>query len=91
MQHAAGDAPRSPAAGRVIVQLHLDEPAPEPVLRERAAALAAAVGADVVRVSRRGRAVLRVARDADVAAAAQRLSGEAGVDYAEPDSTDRAV
>lgn len=46
-------------------------------------------GGRTVRVSRRGRALLEV--DEDPAGLAERVSGRPEVDWAEPDTVDRAV
>ena len=77
---------------RLVVMFVADAHASEDERAQRAEQLAAGLpGGRLVRVSRRGRAIIAVADDAELDALAASVSEEPDVDYAEPDVIDRAV
>lgn len=88
----AGEPARSRGANRLIVKLNRERYAAEEDLEREATSLAADIpGAVVERISRTGRVLLSLAEDSDPATLAAEVSQREGVDYAEPDVTDRAV
>lgn len=81
----------SRAMNRLIVKLDRERFALDEDLDREATAIAADIpGAEVERISRSGRILLKLSAGADAATLAEELSARNGVVYAEPDVIDRA-